>query len=63
MISSKFLADSERNTTEYIFDGQNAPEIWGGLPAVLLFGDDYQLMLMKNDGAVNGYTKRQLGAE
>ena len=35
----------------------------GGLPVVLLFGDDYQLMPVANDGAINGYAKKQVGAE
>ena len=30
---------------------------------VLLFGDDYQLMPVANDGAINDYAKKQVGAE
>jgi len=61
MISSKVLAAAERNTRECVFNGQNSGELWGGLPVVLLFGDDYQLMPVKNDGAIHGFAKRQSG--
>ena len=63
MISSKVLAAAERNTRECIYKGQNTSEIWGGLPVVLLFGDDYQLMPVDKNGAINGYDKRCCGAE
>ena len=63
MISSKVLAAAERNTRECIYNGQNSSEIWGGLPVVLLFGDDYQLMPVDKNGAINGYDKRCCGAE
>lgn len=58
MISSKVLAAAERNTRLCIFNGQNSTELWGGLPVVLLFGDDYQLMPVSKDGAIHGYSKR-----
>ena len=63
MISSKVLAAAERNTRECIYHGQNSTEIWGGLPVVILFGDDYQLMPVDKNGAINGYDKRRYGAE
>ena len=63
MISSKVLAAAERNTRECIYKGQNTSEIWGGLPVVLLFGDDYQLMPVDKNGAINGYDKRCCGSE
>ena len=63
MISSKVLAAAERNTRECIYRGQNSSKIWGGLPVVLLFGDDYQLMPVDKNGAINGYYKRCCGAE
>ena len=63
MISSKVLASAERNTRKCIYRGQNSSEIWGGLPVVLLFGDDYQLMPVNKNGAINGYDKRCCGAD
>ncbi len=59
MISSKLLAAAERNTRECIYGGHNSRELWGGMPVVLLFGDDYQLMPVKKDGAIHGYAKMQ----
>ncbi len=41
MLSSKILAVAERNVSKCAFKGQNSKEIWGGVPVVLLFGDDY----------------------
>jgi len=61
MISSTVLAAAERNTRQCLFNGQNSMETWGGLPVVLLFGDDYQLMPVKKDGAIHGYAKRNSG--
>ena len=43
MLSSKVLAAAERNVRKTVYNGQNSQEIWGGIPAVILFGDDYQL--------------------
>jgi hypothetical protein len=43
MLSSRVLAAAERNLRQTVYNGQNSQEIWGGIPAVILFGDDYQL--------------------
>jgi hypothetical protein len=32
----------------------------GGVPVVLLFGDDYQLFLVIDEGAIQGYSKKKL---
>ncbi len=32
-------------------------EIWGGIPTVLLFGDDYQLWPVIEEGVIQGYFK------
>ena len=42
MLSSKVLGAAERNIQQTVYNGQNSQEIWGGIPAVILFGDDYQ---------------------
>jgi len=57
MMSSKILAVAERNVRECAFNGQNSKEIWGGVPVVLLFGDDYQLFPVIDEGAIQGYSK------
>ncbi len=43
MLSSKVLGAAERNIQQIVYYGQNSQEIRGGVPAVSLFGDDYQL--------------------
>jgi hypothetical protein len=43
MLSSKVLGAAERNIRTTVYNGQNSQEIWGGIPVVILFGDDYQL--------------------
>jgi hypothetical protein len=40
-----------------VYNGQNSQEIWRGVPAVVLFGDDYQLWPNIEDGAIQGYSK------
>ncbi len=57
MLSSKVLGAAERNIQQTVYNGQNSQEIWGGIPAVILFGDDYQLWPVIEDGAVQGYFK------
>ena len=39
------------------FGQQNLEDQWGGMSAILLFGNDYQLLPIINDGAVQGYSK------
>ena len=58
MINSKILAAAERNTKDCIYNDQNSTELWGGLPVVLLFGDDYQLMPINVVGAIQGYASK-----
>jgi hypothetical protein len=41
ILNSKVLGAAERNIQKTVYNGQNSQEIWGGIPAVLLFG--YQL--------------------
>jgi hypothetical protein len=57
MLSSKILAAAERNVSECAFKGQNSKEILDELPVVLLFGDDYQLFPVIDEGAIRGYSK------
>jgi hypothetical protein len=57
MLSSKVLGAAERNIRQTVYNGQNSQEIWGGIPAVILFGDDYQLWPVIEDGAIQGYFK------
>lgn len=38
-------------------------EIWGGLPVVILFRDNYPLMQVDKNGTINGYDNRCCGAD
>ncbi len=57
ILSSIILAVTERNVRECVFKGQNSKEIWGGVPVVLLFGEDYQVFLVIDKGAIQGYSR------
>jgi len=57
MLSSIVLGAAERNIRKTVYSGQNSQEIWGGIPAVLMFGDDYQLWPVIDEGAIQGYSK------
>ena len=57
MLSSKVLGTAERNIRTTVYNGQNSQELWGGVPVVLLFGDDYQLWPVIEEGAIQGYYK------
>ena len=43
MLSSALLAAAERNVRECSSGQQNQNELWGGIPVVLIFGDEYEL--------------------
>jgi hypothetical protein len=43
LLSSKMLGTTAQVISEVIFDGSTANEFFGGIPVVLLVGDDYQL--------------------
>jgi hypothetical protein len=58
ILSLIILAVTERNVRECIFRGQNSKEIWDGVPVVLLFGDNYQLFPVIDEGAIQGYSRR-----
>ena len=58
MLSSKLVAGAERNLRRCIYGQQNQTELWGGIPVVLIFGDDYQLLPVEDNGAIQGYAKQ-----
>jgi len=57
-INSMDLGAAEVHTRQCIFKGRNTKEYWGGLPVVLLFGDDYQLSPVASEGAISGFNKQ-----
>ena len=58
MLNSGLIAGAERNIRHCVFGQQNQNELWGGIPVVLIFGDDLQLLPVKEEGAVDGYAQR-----
>jgi hypothetical protein len=42
---------SRKEHQRSVFKGQNSKEVWGGVPVVLLFRDDYQLFPVMDEGA------------
>ena len=59
MLSSELLAASERNIRQCVFKGHNQSEYWGGIPVVLIFGDDCQLPPVCAKGAIDAYREKQ----
>ena len=57
MVGSKLLANSESHLRQCAFNGNNTSEYWGGVPVVILFGDDYQLPPVVQEGAIMGFAK------
>lgn len=55
MLNSQLIAGAERNLRHCIYGQQNQRELWGGIPVVIIFGDDYQLMPVSDNGAIQGY--------
>jgi hypothetical protein len=60
MLSSNVLAAAERNVRHSVYKDQNSGEIWGGVPVVLLFGNDYHLFPVIQEGAIQEYSKKKL---
>ena len=57
MLNSHVTFGAEEHVRECAFNGHNRRERWGGVPVVLLFGDDYQLPPTDKKGAINGFHK------
>ena len=58
MLNSNLLAATERNIRHCVYGQQNQNEKWGGIPVVIVFGDDYQLFPVIETGAIEGYNNR-----
>ena len=59
MLSSELLAATERNIRQCAFKGHNQSEYWGGVPVVLIFGDDCQLPPVCAKGAIDAHKEQQ----
>ncbi len=57
MISLGLLAAKERYIRQQVYRQQNQNKLWGDIPVVLVFGDDYQLFPVLKEGTIIGFTK------
>lgn len=57
MLNSHVTFGAEEHVRVCAYNGHNSNERWGGVPVVLLFGDDYQLPPIDKKGAINGFHK------
>ena len=57
-INSKLIAVAERNCRVGAFNGKNQQEYFGGVPVVIIFGDDCQLPPVAEGGAIAAYNKQ-----
>ena len=57
-LSSEVVGAAESHVRQCAFGGSNQTQVWGGVPVILLFGDDYQLPPTIHQGAINGYAVR-----
>lgn len=58
MLGSGLLAAAS-NIRDRVYGQQNQNETWGGIPVVLLFGDNYQLPPVAQEGAISGFSKNR----
>ena len=56
-ISSQVIAAAERNVRQNVYSGNNQEQYWGGIPVILLVGDDYQLPPI-DEGAILGFANQ-----
>ena len=58
MLNSHVTFGAEEHVRDCAYGGHNWKERWGGIPVVLLFGDDYQLPPVdKMGGVIQGFSK------
>jgi len=60
MIVSMLMGGAERNVRHCSFGSQHRQESWGGIPVVLLFGDNFQLSPVIEEDTVDGFAKKSL---
>jgi hypothetical protein len=58
LLGARTIAAAERNLRETVFNEHAKSIPWGGIPVILLLGDDYQLPPVLVDGAITLFTKR-----
>ena len=55
MLGNVNLAFAEANCRKTAYKGFNNDQEWGGVPVVIMIGDDYQLPPVKATGVIKGY--------
>ncbi|KAL3799034.1 hypothetical protein HJC23_005173 [Cyclotella cryptica] len=58
LLGAKTIAAAERNLQETVFNEHSKNIPWGGIPVIILFGDDYQLPPVLVDGAITLFGKK-----
>ena len=58
MISQRVLGNTEMNIRHTAHGGGHENEDWGGIPVVVLFGDDFQLTPPCEDGAIDAFSNQ-----
>ncbi len=53
MISQHVLGSAELNISTTAHSGGHETEDWGGIPVIVVFGDDYQLPPPATNGAID----------
>ena len=49
MINGSLLRAAKWNVRQCIFGQENIDKLWGGLPVMLLFSDDYRLLSVEKE--------------
>ena len=57
MLSADVIFGAEEHVRECAYNGHNKRERWGGVPVVIVFGDDYQLPPIDKTGVIHLFAK------
>jgi len=57
-LSSCVTGAAERTIRQCAFAGHNQNQPWGGIPVILLVGDDFQLPPVRAEGAIIGFARK-----
>ena len=63
MVSQRVLGSAEMNIRSTAHGGGHDNEDWGGIPVVILFGDDFQLTPPCEEGAIDAFDHQGYSTE
>jgi hypothetical protein len=63
MVSQRVLGSAEMNIRSTAHGGGHDNEDWGGIPVVILFGDDFQLTPPCEEGAIDAFDNQGYSTE